>query len=184
MESRPFSLLATSRDLGRNDLPPELARFYEKNEGIGLQSPADRIVRLCRLSEVKTCAWRDVPIFGSEDEAGWNDFEAFHVGVSLYHDGIYWVRQAPCCPKGSILTIGPDLAGPGGDGPDTIEPSLVLASSFDGWLTHLARYAWFEYGLAPGNLADLPASDQSEMRAYFKVLNPGISWGAGLPSVT
>jgi hypothetical protein len=176
MDSKPFQPLESRRSVGRTDLPPDLARFYEENEGVGLESNPERMVRLCRLSEVKEYAWRDVPIFGVEAEPGWEDFRGVCIGVSAFLDRIYWVRRAPCCPTGSILTFGPDVAGPGGMGDHTLEPTLVLASSFNEWLDRLARYDWFEYGFGPGAIWDLPDAEQSELRAYYRSLNPGIEW--------
>jgi hypothetical protein len=179
MDARPFVPLETPRSVDRSDLSPDLIGFYESNEGVGLESSPERIVRLCRLSEVKELAWRDIPIFGPEDMAGWEDFQGLYIGISTWFDRIYWVRRAPCCRAGSILTLGVDVAGPGGQGDHVLEPSLVLASSFDMWLAHLARHEWFEYGLAPGAIWDLPDADQSELRAYYTSLNPGIQWIPG-----
>lgn len=179
MDPKPFASLKTPRIVNRDDLPPELIRFYERNEGVGLRSSSKRIVRLCRLAQVREHAWRDVPIFGNEEEIGWEGFRGLYIGVSSYHDDIYWARSASCCPDGSILTFGPDVAGPGGEGEYVLEPSLVLASNFDGWLPHLARHDWFEYGLAPGEIWELPNAEQSELRAYYAALNPGIPWPFG-----
>ncbi len=176
VQSRPFAALEQPRSVGRVDLPADLRQFYERNEGVGLESSPDRMVRLCRLSEVARKLWRDLPIVGNELMPGWEDFEAFYIGVSSFLDGIYWVQRAPCCPTGSVLTMGPDVAGPGGTGTQTLEGTLVLASSFSNWLAHLQKYHWFEYGLGPGAIWDLPASDQSELRAYYKNLNPNIRW--------
>lgn len=176
MEPKPFSELKAPRSIGRADLPADLVRFYERNEGVGLESRHKRSVRLCRLAEVKAYAWRNVPIFGSDAIPGWEDFRGLYIGVSRYLDGIYSVRSAPCCPSGSILTFGPDVAGPGGTGDHALDGTLVLASSFDEWLTHLARCDWFEYGLGPGAIWDLPRAEQSELRAYYRALNPGIKW--------
>lgn len=176
MGPKPFQPLKTPRVVDRADLPPELVRFYERNEGVGLETSPERLVRLCTLAELQEYAWRDVPIFGSDPEPGWDDFRGIYIGVSSYHDGIYRVRSAPCCPAGSILTFGPDVAGPGGVGEHTLEGPLVLAPSFDEWLGRLARLDWFEFGLAPGDIAERPRAERSALRAYYKALNPGIRW--------
>jgi hypothetical protein len=176
MDAKPFLPLERPRVVGRRDLPPDLLWFYERNEGVGLESSSERIVRLCRLAEIKEYAWHDVPIFGDDNDPDWQDFLGLYIGVSSFHDRIYWVRRAPCCPAGSILTLGPDIAGPGGKGDYVMEPSLVLASSFDEWLAHLARYDWFEYGLAPGAIWDLPDPEQVELRSYYRGLNPSTEW--------
>ena len=182
MDHRPFRPLARPRKIVRMGLPAELLQFYARNEGVGLESTAKRLVRLCRLSEVETHAWRDIHIFGDDEpEAGWDEFEAVSIGVSSFFDWIYLVQRAPCCPPGSILTIGVGVAGPGGRGEHTLEYALVLASSFDEWLAHLQRYDWFEYGLAPGEIWELGAARQSELRAYYKALNPGAAWDACPP---
>lgn len=177
MDQRPFRPLATPRNVVRTDLPAELRQFYARNEGVGLERSPESMVRLCLLSEVEKHAWRDVHIFGKDEPPpGWDDFEAFSIGISSYLDWIYLVQQAPCCPPGSILTIGVGIAGPGGRGEHTFECALVLASSFDEWLTHLERNDWFEYGLYPGRIWELPAARQSELRTYYKAMNPGIDW--------
>jgi len=176
MDAKPFTPLERPRAVARVDLPPDLLRFFRHNEGVGLESSHERDIRLCRLSEVKEYAWRDVPIFGADDDPGWDDFRGLYIGVSSFLDRIFWVRKAPCCPEGSIFALGPDVAGPGGAGEYAMEPSLVLASSFDEWLTRLARYDWIEYGLGPGAIWDLPEAEQTELRAYYRSLNPGIEW--------
>ena len=177
MDQRPFRPLTKPRNVARTDLPAELRRFYAQNEGVGLESSTKRIVRLCRLSEAEKHTWRDIHIFGEDEpEAGWDDFEAISIGVSSFLDWIYLVQRAPCCPPGSILTIGVSVAGPGGRGEHTLEYALVLASSFDEWLAHLKRYNWFEFGLAPGEIWELPTARQSELRACYKAMNPGIDW--------
>lgn len=181
IDMRPFVSLQDPRAVERDDLPPDLLRFYERHEGVGLESSPERDVRLCKLAEVKEYAWRDVPIFGADAEPGWGEFRGLYIGVSSFHDGIYWVRKAPCCPAGSILTIGPDIAGPGGGGDHTIEPSLVLAASFDEWIDRLGRYRWTEFGLAPGSIDDLPAAARPAVRSYYRALNPAIRWESAPP---
>jgi hypothetical protein len=164
------------RGLGRSDLPEDLVRFYARNEGIGLESDPETPVRLCRLSEVEHVAWRDVPIFGERAIPAWGDFEGWLIGVSSYLDFIYLVERAPPCGRGAVLMIGPDVAGPGGRGPDQLEASLVLATSFPNWLAHLKRCGWLEYGIAPGEIWDLSEDNRAELLGYYKSLNPDINW--------
>jgi hypothetical protein len=159
----------------RPDLPDDLSRFYAEHEGVGLESSLDRLVRLCRLDEVARIGWRDLHFFGAEECRGWEGFAALRIGMSSYLDEIVYVLDAPCCSAGAILTIGVDVAGPGGHGPATLEPSLVLATSFTEWLRHLESTGWVEYGLVPGGIAEL--SEHQAVRRYYHALNPGISWG-------
>ena len=174
MDAKPFLALEHPRAVGRDDLPSELKRYYERSEGVGLESDCDRDIRLCKLCEVREVAWRDVPIFGGGNEPGWEEFRGLFLAISSFHDGIYWVRGAPCCPAGSILAFGPDVAGPGGTGDYPLEPSLVLAANFDEWLHHLEQSNWTEYGLFPGAIAELPDVEQTQLRSYYRFLNPSI----------
>jgi hypothetical protein len=178
MDPKPFVHLTAERTVEQLRLPPDLARFYAESEGVGLGSSQERVVRLCRLDEIARIGWRDLHIFGARKCPGWEGFAAYRIGVSPFFDEILYVLDAPSCPTGSILTIGVDVAGPGGSGSASLEPSLVLASSFTEWLRHLAHSGWVEYGLVPGGLAELAEADQEEHRRYYHALNPGISWGA------
>ncbi|MFL5338668.1 MAG: hypothetical protein ACJ8F7_00755 [Gemmataceae bacterium] len=179
MDQKPFIRLPAPRVVEQLGLPTDLAQFYSENEGVGRESDADRIVRLCRLNEVARIGWRDVHNVGPDDLPGWEQFAAYRIGIGLYFDEVVYVLNAPVCPAGSILTIGVDVAGPGGSGSDTLEPSLVLASSFAEWLKRLEACGWIEYGLGPGDLAKLPAAEEQQHRRYYQALNPGISWGPG-----
>ncbi|MFL5339920.1 MAG: hypothetical protein ACJ8F7_07205 [Gemmataceae bacterium] len=182
MDQKPFVRLTAPRIVEQLGLPTDLAQFYSENEGVGGESSADRIVRLCRLNEVARIVWREVHIFGVDDFPGWEQFAAYRVGISLFLDEIVYVLNAPVCPAGSILTIGIDVAGPGGSGSATLEPSLVLASSFAEWLKRLEACGWIEYGLGPGDLAKLPAAEERQHRRYYQALNPAITWGPGSSS--
>jgi hypothetical protein len=175
---KPFHPLIAHRLVGRPELPPDLSQFYSKHEGVGLESSPDRSVRLARLSEVTTFAWQDIPIFGAERLTGWDHFKGWQIGIGTFLDRIFWVERAPCCDIGAILTIGPDVAGPGGKGSHPLEPSLVLASSFSAWIAHLERCNWLEYGLTPGEIEETSEFRRSELRTYYFNLNPGISWGS------
>lgn len=178
MDSKPFERLSVPRNVEHYGLPSDLAAFYAENEGVGLESNPERVVRLCRLDEVARIEWRDLHIFGADECVGWKSFSAYRIGVSSFFDEIVYVLAAPVCPTGSILTIGVDVAGPGGSGPANLEPSLVLASSFAAWLTHMEACGRNEYGLVPGGLAELPEAEQRQHRHYYWMLNPEISWGA------
>jgi len=178
LDPKPFVRLMTPRMVKQFGLPSDLARFYSENEGVGRESSPSRFVRLCRLDEVARIAWRDIHIFGTDEFLGWGQFAAYRIGISAFGDEIVYVLNAPVCPAGSILTIGVDVAGPGGIGSATLEPSLVLASSFAEWLKRLETCGWSEYGLGPGDLAKLPAAEELQQRRYYQSLNPGITWGA------
>lgn len=179
LDPKPFVRLKAPRRVEQPGLPSDLARFYAENEGVGLESSTDRFVRLCRLEEVARIAWQDVNIFGAEELPGWERFEAYRIGISPFFDEIVYVINAPVCSAGSILTIGVDVAGPGGSGSATFEPSLVLATSFAAWLKRLEACGWSEYGLGPGDLANLPPAEELQHRRYYQTLNPGICWGPG-----
>jgi hypothetical protein len=79
----------------------------------------------------------------------------------------------PSCPPGSVLAIGRDLAGPGGDGPFRMESTLVLAASFPEWLTHLERWGWVECAL--GGVEHVSVSQEQEVFRYYLALNPNIT---------
>lgn len=179
MDPTPFVTLPRDRALNRPDLPAELRAFYERNEGVGLESSPDRTVRICRADEVKLFGWQDVHIFGGDDWPGWETFSALLIGAGPFFDEIFYVLRAPSCPPGSILVFGTSIAGPGGTGPHAAEPSLVLAANFWDWLRRLERFGWMEFGIVPGELTNLPAAEQQEVRTCFASLNPGISWGTG-----
>lgn len=174
---RPFVALQSPRDVGDKSLPQELADFYTHNEGIGLESCGRRYVRLCQLAEIERHKWHDVHLKENDDSPGWVDgFEGILIGYGQFWDGIYLVQNAPSCPKGSILAIGVDIAGPSGTGPHEMEPSLVLAPNLEEWLRNLERNHWFEYGLGPGAILDRVSDEQSRLRRYYKALNPRIDW--------
>jgi hypothetical protein len=159
------------------DLPADLAEFYARHEGVGLESSPDRVVRFCRLAEVTRIGWRDLRDWGADNcPAGWEGFVAYRIGISSFFDEIVYVLNAPCCQPGAILTLGIDVGGPGGSGPAALEGSLVLAADFSEWLQHMERMGWEEYGLA--GLDQLSPQQQTELRRYYKQLNPHITWGS------
>jgi hypothetical protein len=177
MDLRPFVQLATPRALNRPELPPDLAEFYSGHEGVGLESSTDRPVRLCRLDEVALLRWKD--LFTLEDGVpeGWEGFAAVRIGMGMFGDQILYILTAPSCPPGSVLAIGRDLAGPGGDGPFRMESTLVLAESFPGWLAHLERWGWVEYAVAGWEAPP----DPQEINRYYLALNPGLNVGGAEP---
>jgi hypothetical protein len=177
LDPAPFTVLKKSRRIDTDWMPQDLRDFYATREGVGRESTPDRLVRLCKLAEVTRIKWADLHIFGGDKPPrGWKDFSAIRLGISSFFDEIVWVLAAPSAPAGSIMTFGPDVAGPGGTGKETIEGSLVLSDDFDHWITRLARDGWTEYGLVPGSITEQPAERQKELRAHFKRLNPSITW--------
>ncbi len=173
----PYCRLVAPREVADRRLPDDLRQFFAGNEGIGLDSNPERIVRLCKLSEVKAVQWADLHIFGKyEPDPGWEEFAGYRIGISSFGDEIIYVLKAPVCASGSILTLGPDVAGPGGTGPLAIEPSLVLSPNFDEWLRNMERAGWREYGLTPGGIRELPRSQKDQLLRYYKGLNPKIKW--------
>lgn len=177
MDHKPIVRLTVPRNVEQLGLPTDLARFYSENDGAGLEIDTDRVVRLCRLNEVARIGRRNVNI--PDDSPGWEQFAAYRIGISPFLDDIVYVLTAPVCPTGSILTIGVDIAGPGGSGSAALENSLVLASNFAEWLKRLEACGWADYGLGPGDLAKLPATEEREQRRYYQALNPKIAWGPG-----
>jgi hypothetical protein len=173
----PYRRLESRRDVGSSDFPEDLRKFYAWHEGTGLDSDPERIVRLCKLAEVKTIRWADLHIFGKDKpDRGWEHFAGYRIGISSFHDEIIYVLQAPVCAAGSILALGPDVAGPGGKGPLAIEPSLVLAPNFAEWIKNLERAEGHEYGLTPGSIRELPKLQKDRLLHYYKGLNPGLRW--------
>ena len=163
VKSKLYSKLKKSRDVSSQSLPTDLAKFYSHHEGCGLASSPEIPIRFCRLDEVKRCAWRDVHIFGSDECPGWESFDAYFIGLGSFFEEFFCVVSAPVCQPGSILMIGVDVPGPGGTGP-TLEPSLVLASSFTEWLNRLKKDAWLELHNGPGD------------ETFYRMLNPEIMW--------
>src|SRR5947209_8218432 len=115
---KPFVPLAGPRAVSRPELPPDLAAFYARHEGVGLESSWDRHpVRLCKLDEVVRGGWKDLGLGGDVPE-GWERFTALRIGAGMFFEKVVYVLDAPSCPPGSVLAIGRDVGGPGGDGPD------------------------------------------------------------------
>jgi len=178
MEPKPFITLPLPRVVDRPELPPDLADFYAQHEGIGLDTEPDRTVRLCRLNEVARGGWKDL-VRGDEVPEGWEGFTAILIGMGEFFEKIVYVLDAPSCPAGSILAIGGLAPGPGGQGPASLESSLVLAASFADWLAHLERCGWVEYAVA--GIGDLGEEHQHELCKYYLALNPGMNVGNGKP---
>ena len=176
MDPKPYIGLLTPRTIHRSDLPPDLAEFYCHNEGVGLESPPERMVRLCLLEEVKLIQWHDLHVIGADPAPGWEKFSAWRIGISSFFDEIVYVINAPSCASNAIMTLGIDVAGPGGDGPFANESTLVLGSSLSTWLEHLKTVNWMEYGLAPGAINEVPSEEQIRLRKYYRTLNPQATW--------
>lgn len=172
LEQKPYYALATPRDVVEDSLPDDLAHFYTHHEGVGLESSPERLVRLCTLAEVERVGWSDLHVIGSEPLEGWEDFSAYRIGVSAFFDEIVYVVDAPSCKRGAIFATGPDIMGPGGEGPLAYDGSMVLAPSLKEWLKRLERFGWMDFGLCPGEIDELPEEEQDEVRRYYQALNP------------
>src|SRR5262245_3480845 len=170
---KPFVPLAAPRVVNRPELPPDLAEFYSGHEGVGLERDPDLPVRLCRLEEVALVRWNDLLPHLDDVPKGWEGFAAVRVGLGMFGDQILYVLHAPSCPRGSVLAIGIDLAGPGGEGPFILEGTLVLAKSFPEWLAHLEQWGWVEYAVAGWD----PPPESLEIERYYRALNPGLNVG-------
>src|SRR5262249_49077534 len=119
MAPKPFIQLTTpGRSTGLNC--PDLADFYARHDGVGLESSDDLPVGLGKLAEVTRVGWNDL-FPGGDIPEGWEGFDAFLIGIGMFFDQNLYVLDAPSCPPGSILAIGRDLAGPGGTGPFSLE---------------------------------------------------------------
>ena len=176
MNRKPFVRLAARRTLNRVELPFDLAAFYAVHEGVGLDSDYDHYpVRLCKLDEVARGGWTDFRK-GDELPEGWEGFDACQVGIGMFFEQIVYVLDAPSCPRGSILAIG-NVAGPGGTGPYALESTLVLATSFPHWLTHLERWGWVEWAVASSEPPPEPPPKR-EVIEYYLALNPNAHTGA------
>jgi hypothetical protein len=176
MDQKSFKRLAAPRAVNRPDLPLDLARFYAKHEGVGLESTPKRIVRLCRLNEVTRIGWRDLHILGAADCLGWEDFAGYRIGISSFFDELVYVLHAPSCKSRAILALGVDTGGTGGSGPAALESTVVLAPNFPAWLRLLEQTGWVDYGLVPGSLTDLPKRQQQVLIRYYQALNPEMTW--------
>ncbi len=174
MDMKPFIELAEPRVVNRPELPPDLVEFYTQHEGVGLDTSTDRSVRLCRLDEVTLIRWKDSYRPSDNVPEAWQGFAAWRIGVGAFGDEILYVLNAPSCPPGSILAIGRDLAGPGGDGPFRLESSLVLGANFQKWLTHLERWGWVEHAI--GAADRMSESLEQELFRYYLALNPHITF--------
>jgi hypothetical protein len=126
------------------------------------------------LDEVKRVGWKDLRVVGDVPE-GWERFAAFRIGMGRYFEELLYVLEAPSCSRGSILTIGGMVPGPGGEGPASLETSLVLARSFRDWLTRLEQCGWVEYAVA--GIRSVPEREQQELCRYYLALNPGMNVG-------
>jgi hypothetical protein len=173
---QPVIPLAQARHV--EGLPEVLESFYASHEGVGLESdPEWCLVRLCTLEEVKPVRWSDLHLFGEyPPEVGWEDFSGYRLGMGRFFEEVILISSSPVCPAGSILTLGVDVTGPGGEGPNTLEGSLVLATDFQTWLQRLRQDDWVDYGLGPGGIKNLPPDRAAALKQHFRRLNSKITW--------
>jgi hypothetical protein len=165
MDQKPFVPLPTPRAVGQSDLPPDLAEFYARHDGVGRACDPDRSVRLHRLDEVTRVGWGGLGLVGDTPE-GWEGFAALRIGFGVYFEEIVYVLNAPSCPPKSILAIGTNLVGcEGGDGPFKLDGSVVLAATFLGWLTHMERWGWEEPIIA--GMGERPEQEHQELCRYY-----------------
>jgi hypothetical protein len=116
----------------------------------------------------------DLQLVGDTPD-GWESFTAWEMGMGEFLDRIMYVLTAPSCSTGSILAIGTNLCGPGGDGPYALESTLVLAASFPRWLAHLERWGWVEPAITGGG--EFSEQEQKEISGYYLALNPQLEFG-------
>ncbi len=171
-----FRRLPLRRVFHKPDWPRDLVEFYASHEGNGLELGPEVCVRLCKLHEVELVACRDILVLAMEPP-GWHDFSGYAIGISPFFDRIVYVTAAPVCKAGSILLLGPDVSGPGGDGHARYEPTLVIGRSLEQWLRHLEECDWTEWGIYPGGLDELPERRREAVARYYRELNPHIEWG-------
>jgi hypothetical protein len=174
---KPYVRLATPRTVDRPELSPDLAEFYARHEGVGLEADwKERPVRLCKFAEVTRVGWEGLNQVGDVPE-GWERFAALRVGMGMYFEEIVYVLDAPSCPPGSVLAVGTNLVGcEGGDGPFKLDGSLVLAPTFPAWLDHLKRWGWEEPVIA--GMGGRPKAEYQELCRYYLALNPSLNCDA------
>jgi hypothetical protein len=160
--------------VGRSDLPDDLANFYTWNEGIGLGCDSGITVRLCKLDELRRMKsnrfdFDFVPLV-------WRGFEAIRIGLGTCGEEVAYVLSCPSAPPGSILAFGDHCIGwgGGGEGPDSLESTLVLAPTFDAWLAHMERWGWEDPILA--GVGEWKGQEKQELREYYLMHNPQIDW--------
>lgn len=175
MGLKPYFCLATPRSMKHLNLPPDLAYFYMWNEGIGLECDESITVRICRLDEI---SYRSMSGLGYSTDAprAWKDFYAIRIGVGTCGEDVTYVLNCPSAPPGSILAFGDHCIGwgGGGTGPDSMESSLVLAPTFDAWLTHMERWGWEDPILA--GIGQWSGKEKQELRDYYLRYNENIDW--------
>jgi hypothetical protein len=165
--------LAVPRSIGRTELPKEVAEFYMRHEGIGIESDPDRVIRLCRLDELARVSWEDLHLFGGSPppHEGWASFDGFRLGYSDTLDELLYVLKAPGIPAGSVLAMGVNaMVGPAGSDVDGPNGSIVLAGSFDEWIGRLERFGSAAHGLFID--MDLPDEVAQVLFQRLAELNP------------
>jgi hypothetical protein len=154
-------------------MPEPLRHFYRTHEGIGLESPPDRAVRLARLDEVQHVTWKDLHIVGDDEppHEGWKSFAAWRIGYSDMLDEIVFVVRAPGVPTGAVLAMGTGvMIGPAGDDGEGPGGAIVIARSFDDWITRVQRDGPLAHGLFVDQ--ELPNQVAKELRMELARLNP------------
>jgi hypothetical protein len=174
---QPYIKLDRIRGVDLSSLPRDVADFYSQNEATE-PGDADYTILLHQLSKLRRVTKKEIIWF---DE--WTKFSGIEIGRSCFGDRIVYIQCCPVAPAGSIMAFGIDVAGPGGEGDETNDHSLVLDLNLKSWLNRLARDGWIEYGIVPGAIKDLPADRQRQLRKHFLTLNPQIEWGDNLANL-
>lgn len=172
---RPFRRLLLPRSVSE-DLPAELQAFYTWHEGVGLSSYPDERVRLAKLNEIRRVTTKDCVVLHHLESTTWGTFSGFLVGIDMFLDKIVLVERAPVCSAGAIMILGPDISGPAGVGHELFEPTIVVGSNFQEWIANLRQNRWFEYGIFPGSVAELPLKEAEKIRSYYLRFNPSLDW--------
>jgi hypothetical protein len=171
-----FFELVPRRVVNQPGWPADLSDFFASFEGCGLEREPTVGIRLCRLDEVLAVAYKDISVL-SDAAPNWGTFTSYRIGISPFFDDIVYVTSSPVCAPGSIMLLGPDVAGPGGEGLARHEATLVLARSLAQWIEQLKRWNGVEYGVCPGEVRKLPELQRNELQRYYRELNPHIEWG-------
>lgn len=153
------------------DMPEPLRRFFETNEGIGVETSPDRPIRIAKLKEAGPVQWKDMHIIGTYEPPGeWKQFAGWRIGYSDTLDEIVYVIRAPGIREGSVIAMGTTPAGPGGLDRFAPEGSLVLAESFDKWIARLQQHGPDAHGLFPD--MELPENIGKEIHDEIIRMNP------------
>jgi hypothetical protein len=172
-EDSLYYALPTPREVRTRGMPEDLRRFYRSHEGIGLETPPDRAVRLARLDEVRPVGWRDLHIVGDDEppHQGWESFAGWRIGYSDMLDEIVYIVHAPGVPPGAVLAMGTGMTmGPGGNDANGPGSAIVVAASFDDWIRRLEQHGPLAHGLFVDD--ELPDEVAAKLHAELARLNP------------